>query len=73
MGIMTIVDAATTPLAGRLGDRWRAHAWVATVGLALLVPGLLVVGLTETVGGTGERARAHRDRDGGVRSRRSSC
>jgi MFS family permease len=46
MGLMTIVDAAATPLAGRLGDRWHAHARVATGGVALLVPGLLLVGLS---------------------------
>ncbi|HEY6462617.1 MAG TPA: MFS transporter, partial [Polyangiaceae bacterium] len=43
MGLMTVADATTTPFAGRLGDRWRAHASVAAVGLSLMVPGLLVV------------------------------
>ncbi len=46
MGWMTLVDAATTPLAGRLGDRFRAHARVATGAMLLLVAGLLVIGLT---------------------------
>jgi len=51
MGLMTVVDASTTPLAGRLGDRWHAHARVATVAVALLVPGLVLVGLSDHVGG----------------------
>jgi MFS family permease len=51
MGWMTILDAATTPLAGRLGDRWHAHARVATLGVALLVPGLLLLGLSDHLGG----------------------
>jgi MFS family permease len=46
MGWMIIVDAATTPLAGRLGDRWKAHARVATGSMAILVGGLAVVGLS---------------------------
>ena len=44
MGVMSVLDAAATPLAGRLGDRYRAHAQVACAALILLVPGLLVVG-----------------------------
>jgi len=51
MGWMVIFDAAGTPLAGRIGDRWRAHARVATVGIALLVPGLVLVGLSTGVEG----------------------
>ena len=51
MGWMTIVDAATTPLAGRLGDRFRAHARVATGSMLLLVLGLLTIGLTSHRGG----------------------
>jgi len=43
MGWMTIVDAAATPLAGRLGDRRRAHGWVAAISLVLLIAGLLVI------------------------------
>jgi MFS family permease len=49
MGWMTIVDAAATPFAGRLGDRFNAHARVATGSIALLVPGLLFVGLSAHV------------------------
>jgi MFS family permease len=47
MGVMMLVDAATTPLAGRLGDRWHAQARVATGAVALLVPGLLLIGLSD--------------------------
>jgi MFS family permease len=46
MGLMTVIDAATTPLAGRMGDRWHAHAKVATGGIVLLIPGLVLVGLS---------------------------
>jgi MFS family permease len=46
MGLMTVVDVATTPLAGRIGDRWKAHARVAAGSLALLVPGLVIIGLS---------------------------
>jgi len=53
MGWMTIVDAASTPLAGRIGDRWRAHARVATAAVALLVPGLLLIGLSAGALGIG--------------------
>jgi MFS family permease len=49
MGWMTVVDAAATPLAGRIGDRFNAHARVAAASLALLVPGLLLVGLSAHV------------------------
>jgi len=51
MGCMTIVDVLTTPVAGRLGDRWHAHARVAALSVALLVPGLLLVGLSSGVQG----------------------
>ncbi|HVV49257.1 MAG TPA: MFS transporter [Polyangia bacterium] len=51
MGLMIVVDAATTQLAGRLGDRWRAHARVAASAMALLVGGLVVVGLSARVAG----------------------
>jgi MFS family permease len=52
MGVMTLLDAAATPIAGRLGDRWHAHARVATAALIALVPGLVLVGTSEHVGGT---------------------
>jgi MFS family permease len=51
MGCMVIVDVVTTPLAGRLGDRWHAHARVATVALLFLAPGLVLVGLSTGVAG----------------------
>jgi MFS family permease len=51
MGVMTIVDATATPFAGRLGDAWHAHAKVATAGLAIVVPGLLVVGFATSAAG----------------------
>jgi MFS family permease len=51
MGWMTIVDAASTPLAGRLGDRFRAHARVAMGAMMLLVLGLATIGLTTHRGG----------------------
>ena len=50
MGCMTIVDVLATPVAGRIGDRWHAHARVAAVSTALLVPGLALVGLSYGVG-----------------------
>ena len=43
MGWMTIVDAAATPFAGRIGDRYRAHGWVAALSLLLVIAGLLVI------------------------------
>lgn len=43
MGWMTIVDAAATPIAGRIGDRRRAHGWVAAISLVLVIAGLLVI------------------------------
>ncbi len=51
MALAITVDAATTPLAGRIGDRWRAHARVATVAMLLVVAGLAVVGSSAHVGG----------------------
>lgn len=51
MGWMTILDAMATPLLGRLGDRWHAHARVATGAIALLVPGLVFVGLSSGAAG----------------------
>ncbi len=52
MGLMSIVDAAFTPFAGRLGDRYRAHGRVAAASLALVVVGLVVIGLAAGTAGT---------------------
>jgi MFS family permease len=46
MGVMTVIDASATPFVGRIGDRWHAHARVAAASLVLLVPGLILVGLS---------------------------
>jgi MFS family permease len=51
MGWMIVVDASLTPLAGRIGDRWRAHAHVATGAMVFLVAGLAVVGLSHQATG----------------------
>ncbi|HEX8795145.1 MAG TPA: MFS transporter [Polyangiaceae bacterium] len=51
MGVMTVADAAATPLAGRIGDRFRAHAHVATAAIAFLTPGLVLVGISTGVPG----------------------
>jgi MFS family permease len=40
---MTIVDAAATPIAGRIGDRFHAHAHVAAASLVILIAGLVLV------------------------------
>ena len=44
MGVVVLVAGAATVAAGWLGDRYRAHAWIATVGLGLLIAGLLMTG-----------------------------
>jgi MFS family permease len=44
MGWMVLVSTSAMALAGRLGDRMRWHAGIAAAGIALSVPGLLVVG-----------------------------
>jgi MFS family permease len=41
MGVMSIADGGLTPIAGRIGDRWRAHASVAAVSLVLIAGGLV--------------------------------
>ncbi len=53
MGLMIVVDAAATPLAGRMGDRFRAHARVATAAMGILVAGLVVIGLSSHAAGIG--------------------
>jgi MFS family permease len=51
MGLMIVTDAAATPIAGRIGDRWRAHARVATCAMGFLAAGLVVVGLASRAAG----------------------
>jgi MFS family permease len=48
LGFMILPAALAMPLAGRLGDRLGAHAAVAFAGMALLVPSIVVVGLTRS-------------------------
>jgi MFS family permease len=50
MGWMIVVDAAVTPIAGRIGDRI-GHARVATCAMAFLIAGLTVVGLSQGASG----------------------
>ncbi len=45
LGLLIVPAGLAMPLAGRLGDRFSAHAAVAAVGLALLIPSLLAVAL----------------------------
>jgi MFS family permease len=52
MGLMSITDAGFTPFAGRIGDRWRVHGYVAASSLALTVVGLVVIALAGATGGT---------------------
>jgi len=51
MGLMITIEAATTPLMGRLGDRWRAHARIATLAMIALAGGLVIVALSTHSGG----------------------
>ncbi len=51
MGWMLVTESVTMPLAGALGDRHGVHARVAATGLAVLVAGLVVVGLVQTFAG----------------------
>ena len=46
MGGIIVIDALGTPLAGRIGNRWRAHARVAAAAMVFLAAGLAVVGLS---------------------------
>ncbi len=48
MAWMIVVDAAATPIAGRLGDRFHAHARVATAAMLFLVAGLVVVAFSSS-------------------------
>ncbi len=52
MGVMSVADAMFTPLAGRLGDRWRAHAQIAAVSTGLIAVGLVVIALATGTAGT---------------------
>jgi MFS family permease len=49
MAWMVLIAIAVMALAGRLGDRRGIHARIAALGIALTVPGLLVVGLSHSV------------------------
>lgn len=51
MALMIVVDAAATPAAGHLGDRWSAHARVATAGMGFLMGGLVVIALSSSAPG----------------------
>jgi MFS family permease len=51
MGWMIAIDAASTPIAGRIGDRWGAHARVAAAAMVFLAGGLAVVGLSFRIPG----------------------
>ena len=51
MGLMVVVSALTMPLAGRWGDRHRAHAAIALAGLIALVPSLVLIALASTATG----------------------
>jgi MFS family permease len=46
MASMLVIDAAATPLAGRIGDRRKAHARVGALAMVSLVIGLTIVGLS---------------------------
>ncbi len=51
MGGMVLVDAAVTPILGRIGDRRHAHARVATGAMVALAAGLVVIALSPSVAG----------------------
>ncbi len=51
MGIMVVSSAMIMPLAGRAGDRYRAHAPIALCGLIALVPSLVLIALAPTATG----------------------
>jgi MFS family permease len=53
MGWMLLSESVTMPVAGALGDARRCHARIAALGLAILVPGLAIVGLWQTSTGLG--------------------
>ncbi|MEO8796820.1 MAG: MFS transporter, partial [Polyangiaceae bacterium] len=43
MGLLVVSEGVSMPFLGRLGDRKGAHAWVAAVGMLLMIPALLVI------------------------------
>lgn len=47
MGWLVLSEALVMPSLGRAGDRWNAHAVVATIGVVITVPALVVVGYSE--------------------------
>jgi len=51
MGLLVVVAALAMPLAGRLGDRYRAHATIALAGTIALIPSLVLVALAPTTAG----------------------
>ncbi len=46
MGVLVVTSALVMPLAGRMGDRFRLHTLIAVCGLVLMVPSLVIMGLT---------------------------
>jgi MFS family permease len=48
LGLLVIVDAASMPVFGRMGDRWRNHATIGAAGVALIVPSLIVIAFAHT-------------------------
>ena len=50
MGWLVISDALSTPLFGRLGDRLDAHAQIGLLGIASMIPAMLVIANSHTAG-----------------------
>jgi MFS family permease len=48
MGGLVVMEALCMPFLGRLGDARARHADIAATGLALVVPGLALIGLAQT-------------------------
>jgi MFS family permease len=51
MGVLVVTSAILMPVAGRLGDRYKRHAQIALVGLALMIPSLVIVAVTASIPG----------------------
>jgi MFS family permease len=49
MGVLSICDGALTPIAGRIGDHWRAHARVAAGSLVVIAGGLVWIAVAGDV------------------------